>query len=44
MPTLVHNAARRPWAMLWRTTMAKSGPGLATARRWATATLANCAQ
>ena len=40
----VANATRRPAAMLCFSTSAKSGPGLATARRCATATFANSTQ
>src|SRR5574343_436416 len=36
--------ARRPCATLSRTTMAKSGPGLATASRWIRATVRNSLQ
>src|SRR5690606_21888357 len=43
-PTAVQVPARRPWATLSRTTMAKSGPGLATASRWISATVRNSAQ
>jgi len=44
IPMLVQTAALRPWVRLWRTTIAKSGPGLATASMWATAILRNWLQ
>src|SRR5580698_4532264 len=44
MPSAVAMPARRPACKVWRTTTAKSGPGLATPRACAPATVANSSQ